>query len=279
MTGQLDQEAFYQNGLTHGTVKNWFPSGQIRLKSHYENGQKQGQTVKWFANGQKKSLELFKYDEQDGESRFWDKKGILRAVRIYEKGKLIKDINYRSGNINIGNGYLQVYNEAESFFKVPVTGDQVRPVDQKNITYVVDGSLLQLFNIRWREFLDTTRTAQNDEELLRRYLDFETDLLKETTPDFAFDIQTRVLQHPSGKTLLHWYFKAPSSETEDQTPRTILEEHYVSMVCNQQILSLYSAVTRSDDPSEITDKLLRIAKATEIAKERIDLNQIIAELD
>jgi antitoxin component YwqK of YwqJK toxin-antitoxin module len=273
--GQLDQQVFYKNGLSDGVMKNWFQSGQIKLESHYSEGKKNGPTIKWHQNGQKKSEEHFKFDKPDGEAHFWSKTGIIQGIQIFENGNLIQDINYRSGNINIGDGYLQVFNEANSFFTVSITGTNVRtPERQKIITYIVDGMLLQIFNVSNKNFVDTVKVFSSDEELLDTYKEYETALVSATEPDFEYDFKSELLTLDSGKKVLHWYFKSPSSLDKEQKPRTVQEEHYFSMVCNQQVLSLYSAVTNSDDPVKVREMLLRIANDVKIYEDRIDLNQL-----
>ncbi len=277
--GQLDQQAFYKNGKTHGVVKNWYQNGQLQLESHYADGEKHGPTIKWHHNGQKKSEEFFNMDEPKGEARFWSNEGILQGVQVFENGKLVKEMNYRSGSITLNDGYLQVFNETSSFYTVPVTGSSVRPTERQDIiTYVVDGMLLQLFNVSMLNFIDSTDYALPEEELLSHYKKYETALVSATEPGFKYEFKTELLTLESGKPILHWYFKSPSSLDEEQKPRTVQEEHYYSMVCNHQVLSLYSAITNSDDPAKVKAMLLRIANGVKIYEERIDLNQLVAEL-
>lgn len=274
-SGQLDQQVFYKNGLSDGIIKNWYQSGQIKLESHYTTGEKNGPTFKWHQNGQKKSEEQYKLGKSDGEAHFWSKAGIIQGIQIFENGSLIKDINYRSGNINIGDGYLQVFNEANSFFTVPITGDNVRtPERQKIITYVVDGMLLQIFNVSNKNFVDSLETFDSDDGLLNAYKDYETALVSATEPDFQYEFNAEFLTLDNEKKVLHWYFKSPSSLDEEQKPRTVQEEHYLSMICNQQVLSLYSAVTNSDDPLKVKKMLFRIANGVIIYENRIDLNEL-----
>ncbi len=277
--GNLDQQVFFKNGLADGTIKNWYQSVQIKLESHYKNGKKDGPTIKWHQNGQKKSEENFKLGEPHGETRFWSKTGIIQGIQIYEGGNLVKDINYRNGNINIGNGYLQVFNEANSFYTVPVTGTSVRATEgQDIITYVVDGMLLQLFNVPNKNFIDSTTNISSEEELLNIYKEYETALVRATEPDFKYEFNTEILILDNGKKILHWYFKSPSSLDKEQKPRTVQEEHYLSMICNQQALSLYSAVTNSDDPLKVKEMLLGIANEVKIYEDRIDINQLAMDI-
>ena len=277
--GQLDQEVFYKNGLADGVVKNWYQSGQMKLESHYKAGKKDGLTLKWHQNGQKKSEENFLAGKPDEEARFWSKSGIIQGIQVFENGNLVKDINYRSGNINIGNGYLQVFNEANSFFTVPVVGTSVIPTERQSIiTYLVDGKLLQIFNVKLSNVLDSTQLDQPEEALLQIYKDYETALVKATEPEYKFEFQSEIMTLDSGKKIIHWYFDSPSSQYEEQKPRTVQEEHYFSMICNQQVLSLYSAVTNADDPNNIKSMLLQIANGVKNYEDRIDLNQRASEI-
>ncbi len=277
--GQIDQQVYYKNGMADGTIKNWYQDGQIKLESHYSAGKKNGSTIKWYQNGQKKSEEYFKMDQPEGETHFWSKAGVIQGIQTYENGKLVKDVNYRNGNINIGNGYLQVFNEANSFFTVPVTGSSVRPTERQDIiTYIVDGMLLQLFNVSVENFKDSANNTKSEEELLEVYKVYETALVRATEPDFNYEFNAEVLTLESGKKILHWYFKSPSSLDKEQKPRTVQEEHYYSMICHQQVLSLYSAITNSDDPMKVKEMLLRIANQVKIYEDRIDLNQLSIDI-
>ena len=277
--GQLDQQVFYKNGLTDGLTKNWYLSGKTKLESHYTAGKKNGPTIKWFENGQKKSEEFFNMDQPDGKAQWWSKDGIILGVRVFENGELIEDKNFRSGNINIGTGYLQVYNEANSFFTVPVTGDNVRTTERQEIvTYVVDGILVQLFNVSVLNFMDDEMEVNAEKEMFELYKNYETALIRATEPDFKYEFQSELLTLENGNKVLHWFFKSPSSLLEEQKPRTVQEEHYFSIFCHQQVLSLYSAVTNSDDPEAVKKTLLRIANGVKIYEERIDLNQLAANI-
>lgn len=277
--GQLDQQVFYKNGLANGIIKNWYQGGQLKLESYYTDGEKNGPTIKWYPKGQKKSEEFFIGGQPDGEAHFWSKTGIVQGIQIFEAGKLIKDINYRSGNINIGDGYLQVFNEANSFFTVPVTGTSVVATERQNIiTYIVDGMLLQIFNVPVKNFNDSAKKLKAEEELLNVYKEFETALVSATEPDFKYGFKSEILTLENGKNIMHWYFKSPSSLDKGQKPRTVQEEHYFSIVCNEQVLSLYSAMTNSDDPIKVKEMLLRIANDVKNYEERIDLNQLAIDI-
>lgn len=277
-SGQMDQEASYKNGETDGFVKNWYPNGQLKMESAYTTGLRDGKTLKWFDDGQSKSVEFFKKDKPDGESKFWNAKGILHTIRIHKDGRLIDEQNYRSGNINVGNGYVQVYNERESFFKVPILGSSVRPVNLKSITYFIDGKLFQLFNIPTKRFVDTINVSEKNKTTLEAYISYEQLVLKGKESQFEFDIKKENFTTDNQLEAVYWYFESPSKFVEGQTERTVQEEHYVSVLCNQQVLSLYSVVTKSDDPKQIKAQLFKVANEVVLEQERIDLNKIIDEL-
>jgi len=85
-------------------------------------------------------------------------------------------------------------------------------------------------------------------------------------------------KNAKGKDFIHWQFASPSSQTEDQKPRTVQEEHYISFICGDRILSLYGVVTNNDQPEDVVKILERIADSLKIEKERIDLNALAASL-
>jgi hypothetical protein len=138
--------------------------------------------------------------------------------------------------------------------------------------------LLQLFSIPLINFADSTTTFYDETELLEQYKKYETALISATEPGFEFTFNAAFLTLDSGKKALHWYFKSPSSLDENQQPRTVQEEHYVSIVCGKNILSLYSAMTNSDDPQKVREMLVRIANAVKVYDDRIDLNQLALDI-
>jgi len=271
-TGDKDQQVFYKNGMAEGMVTNWYQTGSVKLESEYLHGKKDGRTTEYYENGQKQSEGQFKEGAEHGEARFWSKKGTILGIQTFNMGILTKDINYRSGSLHIPGGYLQVFNEKESFFIVEVKGDEVLPQKSLEITYVLDGKVLQLFNNPIDLFMASTKEV-DDEAVLKAYQNFEVNFLRKET---KFNIQPKaeVFKTASGQTCLHWYFKSKESEEKEQKPRTVQEEHYVSMICNKQVLNLHSIVTNSDKQEAIVSMLKKIAETVRLEKERIDLNTL-----
>jgi len=274
--GQEDQVVFFENGLAQGVVKNWYRSGKLRLESNFKNGQKDGLTTEWFENGQKFTEGSFKEDKEDGKSFVWTKKGKLIKENKHDFGKLMESKDYQSGSIKIGGEkYIQVFNEINDFFKIKISGQIVYERSEDEITYVVDGNLLQLFNNSAHQYFDESFSTIPEKELLEKYIEKESQYISSAT-DFEIVTKTKLGKTPSGKEYIYWHFVSPSSKAEDQKPRTVQEEHYISFICGSRILSLYGVVTNNDSPQEISTMLNRIANSLEIKKERIDLNAVAA---
>lgn len=275
---QLDQEANYVDGKEDGIVKRWYRSGQKEFEQQYKSGVKQGPTLKWYANGQQKSEENFVNDKVDGEAKFWSDEGILHTIRIYKNGQLIQEKNYRSASINVGNGYVQVYNNPGAYLKVPVLGDGVRTVDSKDVIYAIDGQIVQVFNIDWDRFIDTLNEEVKYQTVMEQYLAYESRNIQAREQNFKFDIQQEEYVTTNDIEGVHWHFETPGKYAEDQTRWTILEEHFISLVCGKQIITITSAVAKADNRDQVLARLKRIANDVEVADAPIDLNEIITKL-
>ena len=271
--GQIDQIVFYENGLAQGLVKNWYPSGKLRLESNYKNGLKDGVTIEWFEDEIKQSEGTFKEGKEDGVAFLWDKKGKLVKEDTYDFGKLIQSKNYLSGSVFKGDGYYEVFNGMKDFYLLEITGQKVSPRESKDITYNVDGNLLQIFNRPITDWIDDETNNKSEKELLEKYVELESKYIT-TITNFSIEPKKEWKKIGSNKTYLHWHFVSPSSKAKEQKPRTVQEEHYVSFIAGDRLVSLYSVVTNNDQPEEIQQLLHRIAKSLQIKKERIDLNAL-----
>jgi len=270
-TGDKDQQVFYENGLAQGMVTNWYQSGGIKLESNYLNGKKDGATTEYYENGQKQSVGHFKEDLENGEAHFWNKQGIIQGIQHFDMGVLTKDINYRSGNLHVAGGYLQVFNEAESFFIVEIKGDDVLPQKSLDIIYILDGKVLQLFNTPISVFNSDNQT--DPEVILQANQKLEVDYLRDET---KFNVQPKAefFKNNNGQTCMHWHFKSKESEAEKQKPRTVQEEHYISLICGDQVLNIHSIVTNSDKTETIVAMLKDIANQVTVKDTRINLNEL-----
>ena len=271
--GQIDQIVFYENGLAQGMVKNWYPSGKLRLESDYKNGLKDGVTIEWFENGQKQSEGKFVEGKEDGVGKIWDKEGKLVRENTYKFGKLIQSKNYLSGSIFKGDGYYEVFNGMKDFYLLEITGQKVEPRESEDITYNVDGNLLQIFNRPLSDWIEDDFRNKNEKELLEKYVELESKYIS-TVTDFPIEPKTKLKNNNNGKQYMYWKFVSPSSQAKEQKPRTVQEEHYVSFIIGDRLLSLYSVVTNNDQPEEIQNLLQRLAQSVQVKNERIDLNAL-----
>ncbi len=275
--GQIDQIVFYENGLAQGVVKNWFRGGKLRLESNFKDGQKNGLTTEWFNNGQKFSEGSFKEGKEDGKSYVWTKKGKLIKENTHDFGKLIESKDYRSGSIKTKGGYIQVFNEMNDFFKLDISGRVVWERKAEEITYVVDGDLLQIFNQSANRYFDESFSTISEKELLEKYIEKETQFIS-TATNFEIQPKSKIGKTTNGKEYIYWHFVSPSSKAEEQKPRTVQEEHYISFICGNRILSLYGVVTNNNKPVTIKTMLQRIANTLKIEKERINLNAVASSI-
>ncbi len=274
---KLDQVINYENGLAQGLVQNWFESGEIKLETNFKNGLKEGSSIEWFTNGQKFFEGNFREGKEDGKSFVWDRKGMLLKEEKHDFGKLIESKDYQSGRIYSGQGFMEVFNEMNDFFIVKIVGDKVRTRAAGEITYVVDGRLLQMFNQDSKRYFDKRSTTISEKEWLEEYVIQESETISKVT-DFKIETKIKEGTTPSGKKYLHWHFVSPSSKAEEQKPRTVQEEHYISFMCGERILSLYGVVTNNDKTEDVVKMLKETADTLEIKEERIDLNALAKSL-
>jgi len=272
-TGAKDQLVEYKNGLANGMVKHWHQGGQLKLESQYQNGQQHGPTREWHSSGQLILTGQYADGKEDGEFRHWSKKGYLLAIQTFQEGRLVKDLNYRSGSVRGTNGFVQVFNEAESFFSVAVQGGEVIPKwSTKDIIYIVDGQYLEMFNTATHHFY-TDEKQLNEEALLQKYLDYETAYIREKT-EMAIKVSSEIGQTSSGHTFIYWHFPSPNGKNQPLSTRKVVEEHYISILCNKQILSLYGLQTDQDGTKSSKQLLHSVVEQVRQSKDRIDLNSV-----
>ncbi|MEM9917580.1 MAG: toxin-antitoxin system YwqK family antitoxin [Bacteroidota bacterium] len=278
--GQKDQIIPYRNGKTEGTVQQWHPNGQLRLETQFKGGFKDGTMTEWYDNGQKKQSGRFAANQKDGKFMDWSKKGRLLGEQLYQAGELKEDRNYRNGSIRSQNGYIQVFNELESFFRLNIEGaEEVAPIQSRELTFSVDGIFLEVF-IRPVSSLPSEGSAAptNTKALLEQFVQQESQFIRQET-QFELDVQSQYVENAEGALpYVHWHFVSPSSKEEEQKARTVQHEHYISVLCHKQILNLYSVVTNSDDPAAVPAMLKRIAATVDLQEARIDLNEIVRQL-
>ncbi len=268
--GDLDQTIEYKGGMANGKVKHYYQGGKIKMDGDYKAGRPNGKVIHYYNNGQRKKETNYTDGIENGKDYLWSKKGLLFEERDYVNGEEKTFMNFRSGAIKTKEGYLQVFNEKESFFHLHLDAPGwVRPRSSKDITYVVDDFVLQIFNSPVSEF--TKEKGLSDEEVLDKHMAFEKAYIEKATKS-TINVQSQIKRYKSG-TYLHWSFESPGlKDVKFPSNKTVEAEHYFTFVCNQQILTLYVPKTKGNDGAKILKAIQQIADSLSIESERIDLN-------
>lgn len=268
--GSLDQSIEYFEGRANGKVLHYFRDGTPKMNADYKDGQPHGVVILFHNNGKKKSKTDYKEGKEDGKDYVWSKKGLLLEERKYSEGEEIEFKNYRSGAIKTKVGFLQVFNEAKSFFSIHLDKGWIRPRASRDITYVVNDFVLQLYNSSTKD-LDV-EASNNEEAVLNKYMASELKFIKQnTTSDIEVDAKFK-----KGKvSYLHWSFESPTlKDVKYPSKKTVIKEQYFSVLCGDQVLSLYVPQTRGNNEREIMNLVDSFISTIEVESERIDLNSL-----
>lgn len=272
--GKLDQNLTYKNGKAEGLVTNWYETGQVKLKSEYKQGLKDGKITRWYVNGQKHTEGNFVAGKEDGKEYTWSKSGLLEGIKVFEAGEVVEEFNYRSGNIFLGKSYLQVINEKESFFTLEVKGGSVRPRWTNGLSsYAVDGLLLQVFNYPISNFMEA-EAGSDEAAMLEVFQKNEAAILQEKYGS-ELVISPQMKKRADGKVYLYWSFPIPPAYKQREGAKKVMEEHFVSIICHQQVLNMRSLVMEGENSTDTQQLLNRTVETVKVASERIDLNSIL----
>jgi antitoxin component YwqK of YwqJK toxin-antitoxin module len=270
--GQVDQSVEFVDGKANGKVKHFFEDGQLKLDGEYKEGQPHGVIIIYHENGEKKQKTSYEGGKEEGTEYFWSKRGLPLEERDYKTGEETAFRNYRSGALKTKDGYLQVFNEKESFFSVHINTGWVRPRASRDITYVIDRFVLQLLT---KPAADIQGGSDlEDGQLLKKYMETEKAFIEKETGS-TLEILSKEENTRSGQPYLHWTFPSPTLHlVKNPSSKTVIQEHYVSMVCGGQILSLYVPQTKGNDQSNIIKHLQQLVENVRVEKQRIDLNAL-----
>lgn len=274
--GAKEQIINYENGKANGLVQHWHFNGQPRLKGTFKDGVENGAFEEWHPNGALLMKGTYVNGKKDGVFESFSKTGLLLQKQTYKMGDLTEDLNYRSGSISWPGGYTQVFNGKNSFYTVNLTGENVYPrTSTSDIIYNVDFLYLQLLNTPLSLFQKTEQA--NPSEILKNFVSFESNYITEKSGQ-----QIEVTAEP-GKTknnipYIYWHFKKTPKAGATVTSRTVVEEHYISLLCQEEILSLYGLVTKVNEADDIKKMLMRIADEVAIQDKRIELNALNKKL-
>ncbi len=82
----VNTQGGYEGKLLHGYYIEYYPNGQLKIKGTFRYGIQQGEWKYWDSEGNLQRVESWKNNQLNGKSF------------LYEKGKIIKEITYKSGN-------------------------------------------------------------------------------------------------------------------------------------------------------------------------------------
>lgn len=272
--GKLDQKLTYKNGKAEGLVTNWYETGQLKLESEYKQGLKNGKITRWYVNGQKHTEGYFVAGKEDAKESTWSKSGLLEGIKVFKAGEVVKEFNYRSGNIFLGKSYLQVINEKESFFTLEVKGDLVRPRWTNGVSsYAVDGLLLQVFNYPLNNF-DVAEAGNEEAALLEVFQRSEAEILQQKYGS-DLTISQKIEKRADGKVYLYWSFPIPDNYKQREGSSKVMEEHFVSVICHRQVLNMRSLLMEGENKADTQQLLNRTVETVRVESERIDLNSVL----
>lgn len=87
--GKLYEQAFYNDDLLQGVVKNWYANNQLRAEIPYDKGAEQGLVQSWHANGQLCEKINYQKGKMSGHAESW-----------YQNGQQRRDAYYLDGNLH-----------------------------------------------------------------------------------------------------------------------------------------------------------------------------------
>lgn len=274
--GSTYQKVPFEKGEPHGTAKIWHLNGTLKAETAYQQGLQHGPRVEWFDNGQMRSQFVFENGEEEGEARVWNAKGRLIEWSKYQAGQLLEEKDYRSGQIRSKSGYFQVFNTADRGTQVHIHGQEVNCRNARDMVYVVDGILLQVQHLfpdpKW-----SLSENQPDTSALLAFMETEQQWI-EGALDHPLEIEREFGVNEGGIPWLHWSFAPPPVAEEDQNPRTVVKEHYLSLLCGDQMLNIYVIETQSDKTEAVLDLLEKVGDSVRTREAAYDLNQLIDDI-
>ena len=82
----VNTQGGYEGKLLHGYYIEYYTNGQLKIKGTFHYGVQQGEWKYWDTDGNLQRIENWKNNQLNGKSS------------LYDKGKLVKEIEYKSGN-------------------------------------------------------------------------------------------------------------------------------------------------------------------------------------
>jgi len=92
-SGQLEFEAFKENGLVQGLVKNYYENGNLRIENNFIDQVKEGEEKLYYDTGQLAELNNYQNNQLNGLVEFYSEEGDLTDKVKYINGKISFDQN------------------------------------------------------------------------------------------------------------------------------------------------------------------------------------------
>lgn len=171
-------------------------------------------------------------------------------------------------------GATLVFNTDESFFAVDVAGDNLQPAPNTDGFFQVDSRLIRLTNTPLKELSPGVgqRVLMPKELLqlqLRRDLDAEQSELQRPVRD----TKQEYLVTPKGRLVLHWWLSLPGSPGRGAT-----ERHYMSTICDRQVLTVCAPLLPTDQPEALRQYLNNVMVSVRESDDPINVSEYAKEL-
>ncbi len=268
--GNKDQETNFEEGKIVGLFQSWYRDGAPRLKINYQKGLKTGMYQEWYENGQLKIESFYLNGKAVKTTTTWSPKGQLWGIQYFQDGEIIKEENYRSGNIEMKNGYMEVINKSDIGINIPIIGSFVAPKTAPVPTYNVEGKVIQIF-ITPIDSLGIEKEA-SEEAQLAKYRKIELQKIEKL---IGKTLVSQEENRPIGnRKALLWKFD-PQQEAVKNVKK-VIEEQYLSLKVGNYILSLYSPVL--ENPTAHKELLLRLASGITVQDKPIELSSLAAKI-
>lgn len=171
-------------------------------------------------------------------------------------------------------GATFVFNTMESFFALDVPGAEVKPSPNTEGYFQTDARLLRIFNLPDKE-LDKTAGSRvlMPKEILqmaqKRDIDEEQFALQRPIPT----IRQEYLTTAKGRLVLHWWFEMPTNSERGAT-----QQHYMSTICNRQVLTICAPLLPKDIAADLTKYLIGIMGTIRESDDPINVKEYAKEL-
>lgn len=117
ISGQLEKEGIYNNGLLTGIYKTYYENGQLKCIKDFDQKDFKENSY-YYANGQLKTIDRYFEGELEGEHRVFYPNGNVKLIKNYIKGKKEGKVEFYYVNGQLECEYMQLRDEEGRLQKV-----------------------------------------------------------------------------------------------------------------------------------------------------------------